>query len=147
MRSKIKPHRLFNANTAISPYRSGGNHESDNSIPINYSYWNGSGIHPDHPSLGLYGWSGRRRQSLGFHGTMQKKAKQKLVKRECRHNNKTDCNKAGIIAIAVAAVSGIRTKDLHIAPIQSGGISNWQAVTRANTLASISSIFNRKPRG
>jgi len=56
-------------------------------------------------------------------------------------------NKAGIVAIAVAAALASGQKALHITPMQSGGVSNWQAVTRANTLASISSIFNRKPRG
>jgi len=56
-------------------------------------------------------------------------------------------NKAGIVAIAVAAALASGQKALRISPMQSGGISNWQAVTRANTLASISSIFNRKPRG
>ena len=56
-------------------------------------------------------------------------------------------NKASIVAIAVAAALASGQKIMHIAPMQSGGISNWQAVTRANTLASISSIFNRKPRG
>ncbi len=56
-------------------------------------------------------------------------------------------NKAGIIAIAVAAALASGQKILHITPSHPGSVSNWQAVTRANTLASISSIFNRKPRG
>ncbi|MGB8252496.1 MAG: hypothetical protein WCF08_04730 [Anaerolineaceae bacterium] len=56
-------------------------------------------------------------------------------------------NKASIVAIAVAAALASAQKVLHITPSHSGRVSNWQAVTRANTLASISSIFNRKPRG
>jgi Na+-transporting methylmalonyl-CoA/oxaloacetate decarboxylase gamma subunit len=52
-----------------------------------------------------------------------------------------------IIAVAVATAMVSDKKTGHIVPVQSGGISNWQAVTRANTLAQISSIFNRKPRG
>jgi Na+-transporting methylmalonyl-CoA/oxaloacetate decarboxylase gamma subunit len=56
-------------------------------------------------------------------------------------------NKAGIVAAAVAVALATSQKAFHIAPTQPGGISNWQAVTRANTLGSISSIFNRKPRG
>jgi hypothetical protein len=36
---------------------------------------------------------------------------------------------------------------LRILPAQPNVTSSWQAVTRANTLAQISAINNRKPRG
>jgi Na+-transporting methylmalonyl-CoA/oxaloacetate decarboxylase gamma subunit len=60
---------------------------------------------------------------------------------------KQGVDNAGIVAVAVATLLATGQRLLHITPMHSGGISNWQAVTRANTLASISSIFNRKPRG
>lgn len=59
----------------------------------------------------------------------------------------TSNNKAGIIAVAVAAALVSCQKALHFAPLQPSKISSWQAVSRANTLSQISSIFNRKPRG
>jgi len=55
--------------------------------------------------------------------------------------------KAGIVATAVAVAIAAGQKAFHITPTQSSGVSNWQAVSRAHTLGSISSIFNRKPRG
>ena len=55
--------------------------------------------------------------------------------------------KYGIIAVAVAAALATGQKVFHINPTQPSSTSSWQAVTRANTLAQISAINNRKPRG
>jgi len=55
--------------------------------------------------------------------------------------------KHGIIAVAVAAALATGQRVFHIHPTQPNSTSSWQAVTRANTLAQISAINNRKPRG
>jgi len=47
--------------------------------------------------------------------------------------------------VAAALATGQRV--FHIHPTQPNSTSSWQAVTRANTLAQISAINNRKPRG
>jgi Na+-transporting methylmalonyl-CoA/oxaloacetate decarboxylase gamma subunit len=59
----------------------------------------------------------------------------------------TDAKNPDIIAVAVAVATAIGRKTLRVLPTQPNASSSWQAVTRANTLAQISSINNRKPRG
>jgi Na+-transporting methylmalonyl-CoA/oxaloacetate decarboxylase gamma subunit len=59
----------------------------------------------------------------------------------------TDVKTPGIIAVAVAVAVAVGQKTFHILPTQPNASSSWQAVTRANTLAQISAINNRKPRG
>ncbi len=58
-----------------------------------------------------------------------------------------DVKNPGIIAVAVAVALAVGQKTFHIRPTQPNATSSWQAVTRANTLAQISAINNRKPRG
>lgn len=55
--------------------------------------------------------------------------------------------KANIVAIAVATALASGERIFHITPPSSSKASAWQAVSRANTLAQISNISNRKPRG
>lgn len=52
-----------------------------------------------------------------------------------------------LVAIAVATALAKGQKALRISQVQPSETSSWQAVTRANSLAQISAIFNRKPRG
>lgn len=66
---------------------------------------------------------------------------------EIQEESSPSGNKAGIVALAVATAITMGQKAVHTARLQSTNTSNWQAVTRANSLAQISSISNRKPRG
>lgn len=59
----------------------------------------------------------------------------------------TDDNNPNIIAVAVAVALAVGHKTFRVCPTQPNATSSWQAVTRANTLAQINSINNRKPRG
>lgn len=61
--------------------------------------------------------------------------------------NKPGVDKPSLIAIAVATALASDQRVFHIAPIQPSVTSSWQAVTRANTLSQINTIYNRKPRG
>jgi Na+-transporting methylmalonyl-CoA/oxaloacetate decarboxylase gamma subunit len=59
----------------------------------------------------------------------------------------TDVKNPAIMAVAVAVAMAVGQKTTRILPTQPNATSSWQAVTRANTLAQISAINNRKPRG
>ncbi len=58
-----------------------------------------------------------------------------------------DVKNPDIIAVAVAVALAVGQKTFRVRPTQPNTTSSWQAVTRANTLAQINSINNRKPRG
>jgi sodium pump decarboxylase gamma subunit len=58
-----------------------------------------------------------------------------------------ELNKPGIVAVAIAAAIAAGQRTFHITPSQPSETSSWQAVARANILAQISTIYNRKPRG
>jgi Na+-transporting methylmalonyl-CoA/oxaloacetate decarboxylase gamma subunit len=82
-----------------------------------------------------------------FMANLQGNEEENVAGEETPETGEPAFGKSNIVAIAVAIALARGERILHLLPPSSSNASAWQAVTRANALAQISSISNRKPRG